>query len=207
MVALYKYFTISILITLIISCSENNQKYNSKNKKQIINLKQNANNLLISTNYNKNRIKKYAHYNSRDTNLDIIDIFKKDNIEHLKKAINNGLDYVTLTEYRGKLGITPLHVASAHGSNQILKYSQKFNINVNIQDEGGRTLLHTAIVRNNVNTVELLLEMGADVNIKNKQGFTAMDVFLINKDSLDIKLKNLLKKSMAKQAIEFNNNL
>ena len=34
-----------------------------------------------------------------------------------------------------------------------------------------------------------------------------MDVFLINKDSLDIKLKNLLKKSMAKQAIEFNNNL
>ena len=137
--------------------------------------------------------------------IEINKIFKQNDIHELKKAAESGgLDLVSISSVRGKLGITPLHVASENGSNEILEYLNDFDINLNIQDNGGRTLLHTAITGNRVSTVKLLLKMGVNLNLKNKQGYTAMDVFIINKDILDNEIYSVLKDSNAKRSIELN---
>jgi ankyrin repeat protein len=137
--------------------------------------------------------------------IEINKIFKQNDIHELKKAAESGgLDLVSISSVRGKLGITPLHVASENGSNEILEYLNDFDINLNIQDNGGRTLLHTAITGNQVSTVKLLLKMGVNLNLKNKQDYTAMDVFMINKDILDNEIYSVLKDSNAKRSIELS---
>jgi ankyrin repeat protein len=137
--------------------------------------------------------------------IEINKIFKQNDIHELKKAAESGgLDLVSISSVRGKLGITPLHVASENGSNEILEYLNDFDINLNIQDNGGRTLLHTAITGNQVSTVKLLLKMGVNLNLKNKQDYTAMDVFMINRDILDNEIYSVLKDSNAKRSIELN---
>ena len=137
--------------------------------------------------------------------IEINKIFKQNDIHELKKAAESGgLDLVSISSVRGKLGITPLHVASENGSNEILEYLNDFDINLNIQDNGGRTLLHTAITGNQVSTVKLLLKMGVNLNLKNKQDYTAMDVFMVNKDILDNEIYSVLKDSNAKRSIELN---
>ena len=152
----------------------------------------------------KNKI--YNPNNNRKVvrQIEINKIFKQNDIHELIKAAEGGLDLVSISSVRGKLGITPLHVASENGSNEILEYLDDFDINLNIQDNGGRTLLHTAITGNRVSTVKLLLKMGVNLNLKNKQGYTAMDVFLINKDILDNEIYSVLTDSNAKRSIELN---
>ena len=70
-------------------------------------------------------------------------------------------------------------------------------MNFNLQDNGGGTLLHAAITGNQVDTVKLLLELGVDSSLKNKQGYTALDAFLINKDVLDKEIYSVLTNSDA----------
>lgn len=134
--------------------------------------------------------------------IEINEIFKQNDIHKLIKVTNDGFDLVSIASVRGKLGITPLHVASENGSNEILEYLNDFGANFNIQDNGGRTLLHTAIIGNRISTVKLLLKMDVNLNLKNKQGYTALDVFLINKDTLDKEIYSVLTGYNAKKSIE-----
>ena len=127
--------------------------------------------------------------------IEIVEIFKKDNINELKRAYADGIDLITISSVRNKLGATPLHVASRNGSNKILEYLSCFDVNFNVQDNGGGTLLHAAITGNQVDTVKLLLELGVDSSLKNKQGYTAIDAYLINKDVLDKEIYSVLKNS------------
>ena len=197
---------ISILITTLIintvGCNDKDQNTSTRQNDKLVRLNIDTNELLITTSEIIKNDTNNTIQTGRVTNFNIKEIFLNDNIETLKQAINNGLDPSKIIEYRGKLGVTPLHVACASGSNKILRYLMDFNINPNIQDDGGRTLLHTAIIGDNVKTVELLIKMDANVNIKNNQGYTAMDVYLINKSNLDEALSDILKQSKAKRSIE-----
>ena len=197
---------ISILITTLIintvGCNDKDQNTSTRQNDKLINLNIDTNELLITTSDIIQNDTNNSIQTATVSNFNIEEIFLNDNIETLKQAINNGLDPRKIIEYRGELGITPLHVACASGSNKILRYLMDFNINPNIQDDGGRTLLHTAIIGDNVKTVELLIKMDANVNIKNNQGYTAMDVYLINKSNLDEALSDILKQSKAKRSIE-----
>lgn len=47
--------------------------------------------------------------------------------------------------------------------------------NINSQNELGNTLLHKATNRGDIQAVARLLQMGADVSIKNNAGKTAID--------------------------------
>ena len=53
--------------------------------------------------------------------IEIVEIFKKNNINQLKKVYGDGFDLITISSVRDKLGATPLHVASRNGSNKILE--------------------------------------------------------------------------------------
>ena len=193
---------ITILVINTVGCNDIDQNTSTRQNDKLIRLNIDTNELLITTSDVIQNDTNNTNQNSAGKNFNIKEIFLNDNIETLKLAINNGLDLRKLIEYRGKLGVTPLHLACASGSNKILRYLMDFNIDANIQDDGGRTLLHTAIIGDNVKTVELLIKMGANLNIENKQGYTAMDVYLINKNNLDEALSDILQKSKAKRSIE-----
>jgi len=61
---------------------------------------------------------------------------------------------------------------------------------VNLQDLDGNTALHIATLNNNIDVVKLLLENGADKEIKNKNEKTALD---FAKKAWFLELKEILK--------------
>ena len=74
---------------------------------------------------------------------------------------------------RNLKGQTPMHCMAARYSDLETVTSKK-KIDVNVQDNEDRTLLHIACQANQLKCVELLLSAGADVSIKDKQGQTAI---------------------------------
>ena len=91
----------------------------------------------------------------------------------------------------GISGFTDLHLAVMHRDEKgVLRESQQsvinmirsvFNekIDINAQDSVGDTPINEAVRRLYFQAVELLLEMGADVNIPNKRGDTALHIALM----------------------------
>ena len=164
----------------------------------------------LSTNVAALRVETEGNVNYRNNNrknvsqIEIVEIFKQNDINELLKVIDDGFDLISISSVRGKLGVTPLHVASKNGSNEILEYLGGFDVNFNIQDNGGGTLLHAAITGNQVDTVKLLLKMGVNLNLKNKQGYTAMDIYLINKDTIDKEIYSILTNSDDKMSVKLS---
>lgn len=83
-------------------------------------------------------------------------------------------------ELADRRGRTPLHVAAAAGSTQSLSLLLSFPVNVNAADRAGATPLHSlASASSNLasalEAARLLLERGADVNVKNKKGQTPLE--------------------------------
>lgn len=76
-------------------------------------------------------------------------------------------------------GSTPLHLAAFNGHIQALKLLLFFNkdVDVNAQNEDGSTPLHM-VSRYNIEVVELLLELNADISLKNKENDTPLDIAL-----------------------------
>ncbi|CAF3150767.1 unnamed protein product [Rotaria sp. Silwood2] len=74
-------------------------------------------------------------------------------------------------------GVSLLYVACRNGRKSVAKWLIKkgADINLQIQDESKSTPLHAAAYHNHVSTVALLLNHGANTNIRNKYGSTALD--------------------------------
>uniref|UniRef100_A0A671M6N4 Poly [ADP-ribose] polymerase n=1 Tax=Sinocyclocheilus anshuiensis TaxID=1608454 RepID=A0A671M6N4_9TELE len=69
--------------------------------------------------------------------------------------------------------MTPFHVASERGHNDVLEVLQKHGAKVNAVDTLGQTALHRAALAGHIQTCRLLLSYGADPSIISLQGFTA----------------------------------
>ncbi|GBM99856.1 Ankyrin-1 [Araneus ventricosus] len=61
-------------------------------------------------------------------------------------------------------GKTPLHVAVENGSNDVVEYVSKLEINTTVKDKNGSTPLHSAIYRHNIDAAKMLLEKEANVD-------------------------------------------
>ena len=73
-------------------------------------------------------------------------------------------------------GTSILYVACRFGQTSVAKYLLDKGANINFQLPGIRsTPLHGAVYNRHMTTVELLLSRGADINIQNKYGDTALD--------------------------------
>ncbi len=84
-------------------------------------------------------------------------------------ALLEGGASVNMQDIDGK---TPLHYVAEglEKSKNAALALIKYGANLNIQDEEGNTALHTAVGAGNIELIELLLKLGADRNIRNKQG-------------------------------------
>lgn len=58
---------------------------------------------------------------------------------------------------------------------RVINLIQK-GVNVNSRDQNGDTPLHLAVYYNNVEVVKILIRYGANPRIKNRQGFSSIDI-------------------------------
>ncbi|CAF3425846.1 unnamed protein product [Rotaria sp. Silwood2] len=74
-------------------------------------------------------------------------------------------------------GINLLYVACRYGQTSVAKWllEKGANVNMKLLKDSESTPLHGAVFHGHCSTVDLLLTYGADVNIKNKYGSTAID--------------------------------
>ena len=71
---------------------------------------------------------------------------------------------------------TPFHLAAQEGYNEVVEYILRSNKSVVYDlDEDDNTALHLAATAKMTNTVDVLLEHGADVRRKNDMGWTPLD--------------------------------
>ena len=93
------------------------------------------------------------------------------NIEIIKLLVNEKTNLALLTDSNRSLA----HYAVKSGKISILKYIiERTNSSINEIDGLGNTLLHYACQINNFDIVEFLVNMGACVHIRNKQGETPL---------------------------------
>lgn len=128
-----------------------------------------------------------AQDKSGDTSLEIIKYFLSrvadvGNITTLRDSVSHHrvlakIDMVKIL-LNNKFDWTPLHYAAAYGQQEIaLLILSKSKNSLNTQDKRGDTPLHVAInfARSHQDkVVQILLNAGADTNIRNKKGRTAL---------------------------------
>lgn len=73
------------------------------------------------------------------------------------------------------------------------------NANLNVIDQGSWTPLHVAVKWNRQQAVDLLLSLGANVNVKNDNGKLPIQIAEMYQLS---KIANLLRKAQGEQAIK-----
>ncbi|MBU3628279.1 ankyrin repeat domain-containing protein [Polynucleobacter sp. AP-Reno-20A-A9] len=77
------------------------------------------------------------------------------------------------------IGWTPLHYACAKGRLEIAQYLIANGAIVDALSPGNTTPLMMAVQSGNEALVKLLLDKGADLQVRNSQGFSAIDIALI----------------------------
>lgn len=112
----------------------------------------------------------------------IFELINYNNNELLKLFINNDID-INLTDHNKQ---TPLSVLIEHGMTltnsklrddffERLNFLLKYRVNINALDDSGRTVLHKAVMANDLEVVEkLILSKKMDISIKDNQGRTAL---------------------------------
>ena len=83
-------------------------------------------------------------------------------------------------------GRTALHAAVESGEHEAVSFFMnrpEFEVLINEQDEEGNTPIHLAAIKGHDKVVSILKEgRGLDLNAKNKDGFTIMDIFWFQKE-------------------------
>ncbi len=78
-------------------------------------------------------------------------------------------------EAKNQFGMTPLAKAAWHGCDEAIKTLAKNHAKINIQDNNGQTPVHLAIRWCSFKTVKLLVELGADLHIKDERRMNALE--------------------------------
>ena len=116
-------------------------------------------NVMASNNSNENALH-FAAMNNEDPGA-------------VSVLIENGADVNSADDN----GWTALHYATLSNDNpEVVKVLLENRANINARDSGGDTPLINAVTRIRPKHILLLLEYGADANIKNKTGETAADM-------------------------------
>ena len=99
------------------------------------------------------------------------------------------------TAVKDSTGTSALHRAAVLGTSGLITELLKLKASIDSQDEEGNTALMLAVAVTEVDAVKLLIEKGADINLKNLLDETALD---IAKKSKNADIMDLLKKAMTK---------
>jgi ankyrin repeat protein len=157
--------------------------------------------LLISKGYKKdylnekgeNLLMEYLKYNDNFPNFPTtIDHFdsQRNTPLHIYLIYQNDIHLDIIEKFEpyfytipNKSGMTPLDLLIIeHNRNDLFEHLvKKHKININERDNLGNTLLHRLAKKGNEKLIELLLDLGADINLQNVKGDTPLHLFFKNK--------------------------
>lgn len=110
---------------------------------------------------------------------DIFSIIKGDEVSSLKKLITKGFDLNLIDVLEG----SPLHCAVENGSFECVKLLVERGANINVRSiQRNETPLQIAIRRGNKEIYDYIREQPVDVNLRNKEGETALFYAVRQKD-------------------------
>ncbi len=137
--------------------------------------------LMTAINHNdilavQNLLQRGADVNELDANQDaplVIAAFKG-YTEIVEKLLEAGAD---ITAVDPEMKATALHAAAYAGRTEAAKVLIAYKIDIDKQGPyNGYTALHDAIWQNNIETAKILIEAGANLEVKSKDGQTALDL-------------------------------
>ena len=137
--------------------------------------------LMTAINHNdilaiQNLIQKGVDVNELDANQDapLVIAAYKGYTEIVEKLLAAGAD---ITAVDPEMKATALHAAAYAGRTDAAKVLIAYKIDIDKQGPyNGYTALHDAIWQNNIETARILIEAGANLEIKSKDGLTALDL-------------------------------
>lgn len=98
------------------------------------------------------------------------DVIRSNNIQVTEKIIKSGFN-VNIRDDKGR---TALSLACISGFNKIAKLLLKHYANVNVKDINNQNpLIAAASYKGNLDTIQILVDAGSDINCKDKYGFSA----------------------------------
>ena len=105
-----------------------------------------------------------------------------DGVKQIVQAIGRQKLDEILTSKRGVFGYTPLHEAAVNGNTKILDYllEKTDNLHVNFKANGGYTPLHVAISSGKKESVVVLLNHLAELNVTDEFGRTPKQMAELN---------------------------
>ena len=121
-------------------------------------------------------IQKGVNVNELDANQDapLVIAAYKGYTEIVEKLLEAGAD---VTAVDPGMKATALHAAAYAGRTEAARLLIKYKIDIDKQGPfNGYTALHDAIWQNNIETAQVIIEAGANLEIKSKDGQTALDL-------------------------------
>lgn len=114
----------------------------------------------------------------KKNNIDnVFQFVRLNNLNEFKKTVDRDNVNLYINEYNQNL----LHEAISNNSLDIIDYLFKINININYQDEEGKTPLHYAVLYKNIYTINLLLSNKLiNKNISDIYGNNSMWIAVFN---------------------------
>ena len=99
-------------------------------------------------------------------------------------SINGNMPVVkSLVEQRqaqiNHIGWTPLHYAASRGQMEVAEYLILKGATIDSLSQSNTTPLMMAVISGNESLIKLLLDKGANLKLRNDQGFTAIDIAII----------------------------
>jgi len=91
---------------------------------------------------------------------------------------NDGVDFSSCQDVNGN---TPITLAYRRGLQKIFQLLIHY-LDINIGDSNGNTVLHYALLKEDIPTIKLLIEQGAEITLKNKDGESVLDMALFKKN-------------------------
>ncbi|KAK3866810.1 hypothetical protein Pcinc_027677 [Petrolisthes cinctipes] len=118
---------------------------------------------------NKKGYVRSEHVTKDGVKVAIVDAARRGNLELMEECLKAGVSVNSLD----KSGCSPLHAAAQAGHwNCVDRLVQDTRIQVNLQNKLGDTPLHCAAYRGHAEVVQVLLKMGARIDIVNKDNCT-----------------------------------
>jgi hypothetical protein len=114
-------------------------------------------------------LKRFLGFMSNSDEL-LSDGVEEYNLEKVVEAVEQGADFNKL-DINGKT-----YLMKAIPFTEIMEYLIDLGIDINAQSESGMTALHYAVVEENYDSVQLLLEKGIDTAIPERHGWTALEI-------------------------------